>query len=537
MPYDLSEVFEKIEDELIGSMMRNLDRHRAEETKLGYNWEQWQAVQLKALEDYRKTNAKKFPPRYNKLNNQIRTILQDSFNDGSTKQERRILQAIKRGFKVYGANAPAFAGNVQTQGAFFTVNDRKLNALIESTLHDMEKAEYAVLRRADDQYRQIIYNAQVYANTGAGTYEKAVDMAGRDFLRAGINSVEYKNGSRHTISDYADMAIKTAAKRAYLQGEGEMRRGWGISTVILNKRSCPCPLCAPFVGKIFIDDVWSGGTAEEAKEKGYPLLSEAIAQGLYHPRCKDVHTTYFEGITTSEESYSKKELDEQKEKYTAEEKQAYCKRQEKRFSRMSKYSLDADNRRMYAARAKEWNEKAKAENSVKTVENAGESGIIVSGEVSQMSIHSIDLPIEQRNTGKGKPNAVLTFGVELNNRQKRLLELLPDFDSRAVVPKKSVNMSDLSALTAFTGDEFAMFTKDGKRLIVRGNAVSVKINIDEAKRMSDNGYRWSGHTHPGIDFLSMQPSDGDYSILDCFDQMNAVIYNSKGDYRTFEKRG
>ncbi len=377
MPYDLSEAFEKIEDELIGSMIRNLDRHRAGETKQGFKWEQWQAVQLKALEDYRKTNMEKFPPRYNKLNNQIRTILQDSFNDGSTKQERRILQAIKRVFKGYGTNAPAFTGNVQTQGAFFTVNDRKLNALVESTIHDMNKAEYAVLRRADDQYRQIIYNAQVYANTGAGTYEKAVDMATRDFLRAGINSIEYKNSSRHTISDYADMAIRTAAKRAYLQGEGEMRRGWGISTVILNKRSCPCPLCAPFVGKIFIDDVWSGGTAEEAKEKGYPLLSEAIAQGLYHPRCKDVHTTYFEGITTSEESYSKKELDEQKEKYTAEEKQAYCKRQEKRFSRMSKYSLDTDNRRMYGARAKEWNEKAKSfENSVKTVENAGESGII-----------------------------------------------------------------------------------------------------------------------------------------------------------------
>ena len=83
-----------------------------------------------------------------------------------------------------------------------------------------------------------------------------------------------------------------------------------------------------------------------------------LAQGLYHPRCKDVHTTYFEGITTSEESYSKKELDEQKEKYTTEEKQAYCKRQESRYSRMSKYSLDADNRRMYAARAKEWRERA-----------------------------------------------------------------------------------------------------------------------------------------------------------------------------------
>ena len=298
MPYDLSEAFEAIEDELIGSMMRNLKRHRAEETDLGFNWEQWQVLQLKALEDYRKRNLKKFPPRFNKLNLQIDEILRSSYRDGMTSQEKQILQAIRKGF-----NAPAspFSGQTEISGNFFQVNDRKLDALIEATTHDMERAEYAVLRRADDRYRQTIFNAQVYANTGAGTYEKAVDMATRDFLRAGLDSIEYKNGSRHTISDYADMAIKTASKRAYLQGEGGMRDEWGIPTVIMNKRSCPCPLCAPFVGKVFIDDVWSGGSKDgKSPVTGlqYPLLSEAIAKGLYHPRCKDSHTTYFEGIST-----------------------------------------------------------------------------------------------------------------------------------------------------------------------------------------------------------------------------------------------
>lgn len=36
----------------------------------------------------------------------------------------------------------------------------------------------------------------------------------------------------------------------------------------------------------------------------------------------------------------------------------------------------------------------------------------------------IELPIEQKYTGKGNPNAVLTFGIELNNRQKDLLSLV-----------------------------------------------------------------------------------------------------------------
>ena len=62
--YNIREAFEKIEDELIDSMMRNFSRHRAEETKEGYNWTQWQAEQLKSLEEYRKHNAKKFGKRF-----------------------------------------------------------------------------------------------------------------------------------------------------------------------------------------------------------------------------------------------------------------------------------------------------------------------------------------------------------------------------------------------------------------------------------------------------------------------------------------
>ena len=76
------------------------------------------------------------------------------------------------------------------------------------------------------------------------------------------------------------MAIQTASKREYLTGEGEMRQSWGISTVIMNKRANACPKCLPFVGKVLIDDVWSGG---DASDGNYPLMSSAIAAGLYHP--------------------------------------------------------------------------------------------------------------------------------------------------------------------------------------------------------------------------------------------------------------
>ena len=87
-----------------------------------------------------------------------------------------------------------------------------------------------------------------------------------------------------------------------------------------------------------------------------------------------------------------------------------------------------------------------------------------------MSINSVEMPVEQKHSGKGNPNAILMFDIQLNNRQKELLDNLPDYDSRVLLSKKSVNMSDLAALTAKTGDEFAMFTKGGERLVIRGGA-------------------------------------------------------------------
>ena len=342
--YDIGLAFKKIEDELIASMIRNIERHAAEETGEGYNWTMWQTEQLKALEIYRRSNLKKFSPQFQVINSSIERALKVAKNDGRLKQEASILRAMKKGLKVRKSDKGATA-------EFFHVNERKLNALIESTTSDMQKAETAVLRYANDQYRKIIFNAQVYANTGAGTYKKAVDMATKDFLRAGINCIEYKNGSRHTIAEYADMAIRTASKRAYLQGEGEMRKEWGISTVIMNKRGNPCPKCLPFVGKVMIDDVWSGGKSTDGP---YMLMSTAISKGLYHPRCKDSHTTYFPGISSEGVPYTEEEKHQVADRYNAEQKQQYAKNQAEKFRRMAEYSLDEDNKRVYAARKEQW---------------------------------------------------------------------------------------------------------------------------------------------------------------------------------------
>lgn len=344
--YDIGAAFEAIENELIASMIRNMRRHKIEEIDEDKQWSMWQAEQLRSLEKYRKENQERFGAKFKDINNRIEALISTARDEGDMEQEIAILEAIKKGF-------PARKVSPGASAAFFRLNQRKLEALIRATTSDLEKAETAVLRMANDQYRKIIFNAQIYANSGAGTYEKAVDMATKDFIAAGLNCVEYANGSRHTLADYADMAIRTASKRAYLQGEGQKRQEWGISTVIMNKRGNPCPKCLPFVGKILIDDVWSGGSA---KDGPYPLMSAAIAAGLYHPRCRDSHTTYFPELEDLDNEYSKKDIEDIEEQNRKEARQQYAEKQEKKFHRLASFSLDPENKSKYRAKEKEWSQ-------------------------------------------------------------------------------------------------------------------------------------------------------------------------------------
>lgn len=337
--YDIAKAFATIEAELLDSMMRNMYRHKLEENVEGKEWAQWQAVMLAELNEYKKKNRVKFKKDFEYINQMLEEAIIQARKDGNMDQEEEILEAIQNG---YGYHRYGEAVN----GSFFRVNDRKMDALIKATTNDMKQAETAMLRKANDDFRKVIYHSQVYMASGAATYEKAVDMAANDFLMRGIQCVKYKGGSMHNIKDYADMVLRTTTKRAYLTGEGEMRQSWGISLVILNKRTNACPKCTPFVGKVLIDDVWSGGKPDGK----HRLMSEAISQGLYHPRCKDAHTTYFGSNKTK--PYTKEERQKLEDDYKEEQKERAKQRQIEGLERVEKHALSPDTKRL-AGRKKE----------------------------------------------------------------------------------------------------------------------------------------------------------------------------------------
>lgn len=87
---------------------------------------------------------------------------------------------------------------------------------------------------SNDKYRKAIYNAQVAMNTGAVTYEQAVDIACKDMLNAGLNCVEYK-----TVQDTPcptmriwqlkpQTSVLICVVRAKQEPNGECRLLWSI---------------------------------------------------------------------------------------------------------------------------------------------------------------------------------------------------------------------------------------------------------------------------------------------------------------------
>lgn len=324
--YNLRKVFEEIELDLIKNLKRNLTHHEKEEEKEGFRWEMWQKAKLQNLFQFRKENKNIVVSHSPEIKETIETTLQGGFD----KAKKALYRLIRTAGHSLSLPKPAEKGNLnipaKAEESFFGINEDKVNVMqetAEGTFHpggeekvligkdndqkvenlkaqvskDMQKVQGTVWRYMDDVYRQTIYKTGMYIAAGTKSLDQAIDMATKDFLNAGINSIEYKSGRRVNIASYAEMSLRTASQRATFLAEGKLRDQWGIHTVFVSAHANTCSKCAPWQGKVLVDDVFSQGTRDEAKELGVPLLSEAMKAGLLHPNCRHTIATYFPGIT------------------------------------------------------------------------------------------------------------------------------------------------------------------------------------------------------------------------------------------------
>lgn len=326
-----------MELDLVVSMKRNLVKHEQEEMKHGFKWEQWQAAKLRDMERFRKENQdiiSSYEPEIEKV---IQTALINTYDMGVKLATDSLIEAeqlnldnnirialpkltepIVEPHKLVPSESVTkeeakqalkefeMSGRVK-ENVFFRVNDDKLKALIKETKKAVADPTKAILRYQDDQYRQIIARAQIGLSNGSLTLEQAIDQATSDYLRAGISNIEYKNGNRVNIADYATMCLRTSNHKAFLHGQGARRKQIGVTTVLVSQHLTACPLCAPWQNRVLIDDIFSGGDKEDGP---YPLLSEAVDEGLLHVNCQHNLNTFYPGISTIPPTLDPDKVDE-----------------------------------------------------------------------------------------------------------------------------------------------------------------------------------------------------------------------------------
>ncbi|MEG0168288.1 MAG: phage minor capsid protein, partial [Ruthenibacterium sp.] len=269
-PREIADLFADLELQLIASLARNLAKHKAWEKDEGFSWPAWQAQKLNALNRYRRENKRQMQEFKSAVTPEIETLLQEQFKEADGSSE-----------------------------AFLGINADKVNALIEEINHTQVNVQKASLRFLDDVYRKTILKADAAFAAGGVTMQQATDRAVRDFLSAGINSIEYRNGRRVNIATYAEMALRTSSARAMLFGEAQKRVRLDIDTVLVSQYGAYSNTCLPWQGIVYIDDVWGEYTGESNGSYGisrnghqYPLLSVAVRGGLFHPNCRHTLTTW-----------------------------------------------------------------------------------------------------------------------------------------------------------------------------------------------------------------------------------------------------
>lgn len=367
------------------SMIRNLKRHEAWEAKEGFEWTQWQALQLKAIKEFREHNAALVDEAFTKATPIMDDMIRSAYHDGEQAFDEQRSEANAAKIKIYKdqgklvADIPADQlanavldvdqnGNLVWTNppaeqpivsitppsldqipdkSFFQVNEPKLKNVLDDVHADMDKVRYAAVNRMGSGYQEIIHKADIFYQSGAMTLQQAVDMASKEFLTTGLNCVEYENGRRVNIATYVEMALRTSARRAQMTAEGAKRDEWGEFLVISPALATTCEACHRYQALVMIDDVFAHGKPDGK----HLLLSKAIDDGFLHPNCRHPLVTYFEGVTQIPENSP---YDQTKSNYDAEQRQRMIETMIRRYKRLRDGSVDPANEAKYAIKVWQW---------------------------------------------------------------------------------------------------------------------------------------------------------------------------------------
>ncbi len=203
--------------------------------------------------------------------------------------ERIVADAYEKGSQAAIVDLRKVAQADTLRTAFGAANQRAIQALAQTTIGNLRATHLRILRKAEDVYRQVIAEtAAPQVLTGALTRREAAQLALNRFADMGITGFVDRAGRTWTIESYAEMATRTAAGQAAIQGHIDRLIENDRDLVIVSDAPEECPLCAPWEGRVL---------SLTGRTPGYPTVDQAMAAGLFHPNCRHTLGTYIPGLT------------------------------------------------------------------------------------------------------------------------------------------------------------------------------------------------------------------------------------------------
>ena len=138
-------------------------------------------------------------------------------------------------------------------GILRSVMDNNQRVIAAGQQYDEQNQQYEYDEDQEERQRQLREGTADAAGeilTGARSRIQAIQNALNKFAGKGITGFVDKSGRGWSMEAYTEMATRTAAGRAAVQGHLDRLHDEGIQLVIVSDAPRECPLCRPWEGKV-----------------------------------------------------------------------------------------------------------------------------------------------------------------------------------------------------------------------------------------------------------------------------------------------
>lgn len=214
--------------------------------------------------------------------------------------------AARNGNLAAAREAKAFGDRLTSNGNLEQLLPHDVNSarfIAEDLGKRLDAAAQRITRFADDAYRAATVSSALTQIMDKATPAEAQAQAWRELTAKGVTGFTDRTGRQWNLATYVEMATRTAAQKAYNASHRDRLTLAGINYFTISTTGRPCPLCAPWEGKVLADR-GAGEVTEPNARGGDPVtfhvaatIEEATEAGLFHPNCKHTLTAYLPGAT------------------------------------------------------------------------------------------------------------------------------------------------------------------------------------------------------------------------------------------------